>query len=192
MSATAVYPSLPLGVTEQIEYDHLARHLPWLFVPERGSCLLYVGANQLRPPFHAQRLKAAGWHLHLLEVFASNLEHQRHLGLWDSMTMGDVTRDPLPAGLFDCVLWWHGVEHISQDALAPTLARLEGIAPRVVLGCPNGHSPQAAVYGNAYERHQWDVRPNDLAALGYTVVAYDATGADRHTRHHLLAWKGGD
>ncbi len=184
-----VYPHLSLGVTEAVEYTVLCEHLPWLFEGGAGRSLLYVGANQVRPPFHASRLKAAGWRLHLLEVFAGNVAHHRATGLWESITLGDVTRDPLPAGLFDLVFWWHGVEHIAQSALAPTLARLEAAAPFVVLGCPNGRDPQGAVYGNEAERHRWDVRPNDLAALGYMVVAYDATGTDKYTRHDLLGWK---
>lgn len=179
------YPDLPLGVTEAEEYEMLTAHVPWLFGGAPGRSLLYVGANQLRPPFHAQRLKRAGWHLHLMEIFPGNVEHHKHTGLWDSLTLGDVRRDALPAGPFDCVMWWHGCEHIPQADLAGTVARLEALAPAVVLGCPNGHSPQDTVYGNTAERHQWDVHASDLEALGYQVVAYAPVG-----RRHLLAWKG--
>lgn len=177
------YPNLPLGVTEAEEYEILRQYVPWLFDGKLGRSMLYVGANQLRPPFHAQRLKQAGWRLHLLEMFPGNVEHHRHTGLFDTLTLGDVRTVRL-IRKFDAVFWWHGCEHIPQEDLAQTLARLEALAPNVVLGCPNGHSPQNAVYGNAAERHQWDVRPKDLITLGYQVVAYSPVG-----RNHLLAWK---
>lgn len=175
------YPNLPLGVTEAEEYQILCTHVPWLFTAP--GALLYVGANQLRPPFHAQRLKQAGWVLHLLEIFPGNIEHHRHTGLFTTLMRGDVRTVDI-GRKFDAIFWWHGCEHIPQADVAPTLARLEQLAPVVVLGCPNGHSPQDTVYGNAAERHQWDVHAADLEALGYQVVAYAPSG-----RRHLLAWK---
>lgn len=178
----AKYPNLPLGVTEAEEYEMLQQYTPWLFAGKPAD-LLYVGANQLRPPFHAQRLKLAGWKLHLLEVFPGNVEHHKHTGLFDTLTLGDV-RTVRFIRKFDCVFWWHGCEHIPAADLAHTLVKLEALAPRVVLGCPNGHSPQDTVYGNEAERHQWDVHPNHLVQLGYNVVAYSPVG-----RNHLLAWK---
>lgn len=177
------YPNLPLGVTEAEEYEILKRYLPWLFVDSGVRSMLYVGANQLRPPFHAQRLKQAGWELHLLEVFPGNIEHHRHTGLFDTLMYGDV-RTVKIGRKFDCVFWWHGIEHIPQEDLAATLHRLELLAPAIVLGCPDGYSPQAPVYGNEAEQHQWSVEAGDLRGLGYGVVGYAPVG-----RRHLLAWK---
>lgn len=177
------YPNLPLGATEAEEYQILREYLPWLFLGEPGRSLLYVGANQLRPPFHAQRLKQTGWNLHLLEIFPGNVDFHRHTGLFDTLTLGDVRTVRL-IRKFDAVFWWHGCEHIPQEDLAHTIAKLETLAPNVILGCPDGHSPQDAVYGNAAERHQWSVDAGDLRSLGYQVVAYAPVG-----RKHLLAWK---
>jgi hypothetical protein len=148
--------------------------------------MLFVGANQLRPPFHAQRLKHHRWRLHLLEIFPGNVEHHRHTGLFETLTLGDVRDGDYPPIAFDCAFWWHGCEHIPQADLAQTVAHLESAAPRVILGCPNGHSPQGAVYGNEAENHQWDVTPTDLQALGYQAVTYEAKN-----RRHILAWKDG-
>jgi hypothetical protein len=179
----ATYPNLPLGVTEAEEYEMLCQYVPWLFAGKPGRSLLYVGANQLRPPFHAQRLKQAGWHLHLLEVFAGNIAHHNQTGLFDSLIYGDV-RTVTIERKFDAVMWWHGCEHIPEDDLHETLRRLELLAPNVVLGCPDGYSPQATVYGNKAEQHQWSVDAGDLRGLGYQVVGYTPVG-----RKHLLAWK---
>jgi len=188
----ATYPNLPLGETEADEYKMLKFCVPWLLPTSahiRPRQMLYVGANQIRPPYHAQRLKQHGWRLHLLEIFAGNIKHHRQTGLFESMTRGDVRHDPLPAGPFDCVFWWHGPEHIPQADVAATLARLEQVGSplgaAVVLGCPHGHTEQGSVYGNAAERHQWDAEPDDLRAFGYIVMPYATRG-----RNHLLAWKG--
>lgn len=175
------YPNMPLGVTEPEEYEILCKHVPWLW--NKPGHMLFIGANQLRPPFHAQRLKQHGWALHLLEIFPGNVEHHRRTGLFETLTLGDVRTAELDRS-FDCVFWWHGIEHIPQADAAATVKRLEGLAPRVILGCPNGHSPQGTVYGNEAENHQWDVMPADLAALGYATVTYKAKN-----RRHILAWK---
>lgn len=169
------------GLTEEAEAVVLWRKLPWLRSGE-GRTLLYVGANVLRPPFHAAALRAAGWTLHLLEIFLPNVAHHAGRGLFPTLTWGDVRHAPLPR--VDVAFWWHGCEHIPQADLAGTLARLEGAAQAVVLGCPDGYSPQKPVYGNAAEAHQWSVQAGDLEELGYAVVPY-AVGQ----RHHLLAWK---
>ena len=178
------YPNLPLGVTEAEEFVMLSEHVPWLFAGEPGRSLLYVGANQLRPPFHAQRLKQHGWELHLLEIFPGNIAHHQSTGLFSSLTLGDVRTVGIMQNQFDCVMWWHGCEHIPEEDLPNTLKRLEQLAPNIVLGCPDGYSPQATVYGNAAEQHQWSVEAGDLRALGYQVVGYAPVG-----RKHLLAWK---
>jgi hypothetical protein len=179
----ATYPNLPLGVTEAEEYDMLRQYTPWLFDGVAGRSLLYVGANQLRPPFHAQRLKQHGWSLHLYEVFKGNIDHHANTGLFNSLTLGDIRTIDLQRKV-DCVFWWHGCEHIPEEDLPETLRRLELLAPNVVLGCPDGYSPQATVYGNEAEQHQWSVEAGDLRGLGYQVVGYAPVG-----RKHLLAWK---
>jgi len=172
-----------MGVTEMEELQTLRRCLPDLFC-RPGRHMLYVGANQIRPPHHVLTFIWAGWHMHLLEIFPSNIEHQRRMGLFETYLHGDVRTATLPA-TFDVTLWWHGCEHIQPQALGLTLSRLEASAPLVVLGCPHGVSPQDTVYGNEAERHQWSVYPADLEQYGYQVHAYDCVG-----RHHLLAWKG--
>lgn len=178
----SVYPNLPLGVTEPEEYEMLRQHVPWLWT--RPGDMLFVGANQLRPPFHAQRLKQHGWRLHLVEIFPGNVEHHRHTRLFETVTLGDVRNVEFPDIEFVCAFWWHGIEHIPQGDVTAAVQRLESIAPRVVLGCPNGHSPQGTVYGNEAENHQWDVLPSDLQVLGYETVTYEAKN-----RRHILAWK---
>lgn len=173
------------GVTEQEELEVLQRWLPVLFDGGDGE-LLYVGANQLRPPHHVQTLVDSGWHVHLLEVFLGNVQHHQGGGLFDSLTWGDVRTARFPQNSVDVAMWWHGCEHIPQADVAQAVANLERAAAwLVVLGCPNGNSPQGAEYGNEQETHRWDVSPSDLQALGYGVVAYAAGGH----RRHLLAWK---
>jgi len=175
---------MKMGVTEPEELEMLKKYAPDLFVGTMGQ-LLYVGANQLRPPHHANTLFNAGWHLDLLEIFPGNIEHHRRGPLFRNIILGDVRTAPIADNRYDIVMWWHGIEHIPKQDAEMALANLERwAADLVVLGCPNGDSPQGPEYGNDAEIHQWSVYPGDLESFGYEVEAYECVG-----RRHLLAWK---
>lgn len=175
---------LAVGVTETEELAVLREHLPELFCPGEGD-LLYVGANQLRPPHHARTLREHGWNLHLLETFLGNVKHHFGNAIFDTLTWGDVRTARFPCDSFDIAFWWHGCEHVPREDVAKALANLEQAATwLVVLGCPHGPSPQGPEYGNEQETHRWDVYPDDLRNYGYEVIAYEPIG-----RKHLLAWK---
>ena len=172
------------GMTELKEQQVLRENIPSLFEGS-GKELLYVGANQIRPPHHAGTLVECGWTLHLLEAFMGNIEFHGANELWETITWGNVTkREEIPKRTFDVVMWWHGVEHVARETLSDALINVQGMATTlVVLGCPHGRSPQQPVYGNKLERHKWSVFPKDLEKYGYEVVPYQV-----HVPH-MLAWK---
>lgn len=170
------------GVTEKEELEMLQLHVPRLF--DNAGYLLYVGANQLRPPHHVETLRFFGWSCHLLEIFPGNVDHHKRLGLFDTITEGDIRTAALPQKGYDVGMWWHGCEHIPRSDMNIALMNLERASDFVVLGCPHGESPQGPEYGNVAETHQWNVWPIDLQKYGYNVVAYECVG-----RRHLLAWK---
>lgn len=168
-------------VEEVLQWQQLRSCIPHLWREARGKRLLYIGANRLRA-FHALTLWGAGYEMALVEAYAPNAEFWQNSGLFGRVYAADVRKIDLPPA-YDVVFWWHGPEHIARGELAGVLARLERLAPLVILGCPNGEYAQDEAYGNPFERHLWSVQVRDLEALGYTVQIYRAATAE------LLAWR---
>lgn len=174
-----------LGATEATERVMIEKYLPELSDGE-GKNILYIGANQVRPPHHAATLVDSGWRVHLLEAFLGNLEFVSQYNLFDTLTWGDIRSTRFPPQTFDAAIWWHGPEHITHEELYSTLDNIQSmVTDFVVLGCPHGKYIQGAVYGNDYEKHLWSVEPQDLEEYGYKVVPYKTNLPIKH----LLAWR---
>lgn len=151
--------------------------------------VLYVGANTKRMEM-VGLLSKAGCIIDVIEIWPRNYEGLR---LWNKdhptfreIVCGDV-REWAKADSHDCVMWWHGPEHVPKDELGPVLARLEAAARRiVVLACPSGRVLQGDAYGNPWEAHTNHIYPHDLRDYGYRI---NIIGKTDREGSNLIGWK---
>ncbi len=88
---------------------------------------------------------------------------------------------------FDACFFYHGLEHLPKEDVADVLNTLESITDHIiVLGMPYGHYEQDSEYGNVYERHLWDIYPDDMHRLGYRTYTI---GDVDDTSSNMIAWK---
>jgi hypothetical protein len=150
-----------------------------------GKTALYVGASVCRA-YLLDDLIHWGWRTTVVEIWPQNVEHIR-LTRNIPVILGDIAT-ALIGGPYDLGFWWHGPEHVSKEDLAKALANLEaacGLGGLVVLGAPEGYSPQGAYYDNPFESHLWSVSADDLRQLGYNVSIEPRPG----NPPNITAWK---
>lgn len=73
---------------------------------------------------------------------------------------------------FDCVIWWHGPEHLPKEDSLAVIQNFEKVLANpgiMILGCPLGHQP----YEDGNDRHWWDVYEEDFQKLGYQTKLCD-------------------
>jgi len=97
---------------------------------------------------------------------------------------------------YDICCWWHGPEHINKNDFEKLLPKLEQKCKLLILGCPEGYSPQEEINGNPYEKHLWSVETEYLKNMGFSVsVITDRVYFDKKTEtfkkdcNHITAWK---
>jgi hypothetical protein len=106
----------------------------------------------------------------IVEVFESNVLDAIKKGCPEdkifNLNIKDV--DNLPDS--DCLMFWHGPEHLLKEEFLEILPKLEKKYKKLIFGMPWGEEPQGAAYGNPFEKHisAWDVE--EWEDLGYTVV----------------------
>jgi len=85
----------------------------------------------------------------------------------------------------DCLLFWHGPEHIKKDIFLSKLKLLEDKYKLLIFGMPLGEEPQGDAYGNPFERHvsAWDTE--EWKNLGYEVIEVH----DGRLHAHITAYK---
>lgn len=87
---------------------------------------------------------------------------------------------------YDCILFWHGPEHIKKDIFLENLNEIEKKANKIIIfGAPLGHEPQGIVYGNSHEEHISEWISNDFIDLGYQVIEVH----DGLRYSHITAYK---
>ncbi len=169
----------------------MSRNLQELFEGDSYRSVLYVGANKRRQHFLDWFERAGYTRIMVLEAFAENAEFlKREI---DSkmpaleVVHGDV-RDvgAISGDVFDVAFFWHGIEHLHREEIAPTLERLEAVSKVVVLGCPHGAYEQGPEYGNRFEEHLSAVYPQFLEGLGYKT---DVVGKADERGSNIMAWK---
>jgi len=168
------------------------KHIPDLFSGKYRS-VLYVGANQKRQHFLENFENSKYDEIVIIEAFHENFEFLKRKFEHDSSKQyrvieGDI-RDMEKFGLasFDVVFFWHGIEHLPQQDIKPTLKKLEKKSKHlVVLGMPFGKYEQGPEYGNPYEEHVSIIYPSTLQKFGYkteTLGNVDEEGSN------ITAWK---
>jgi len=173
------------GSTPRAEEQHARDHVPELF-KEPGR-LLYIGAHPTRQRL-IDTLWKAGHEITLLEIWPPNAAYFADDARFEHVVCGDA-RD-LPGGVpyqsYDTVVWWHGPEHVAKHESLATFAKLEKVAPLVVLGMPLGMNLNESDTGNPHDAHVSGWHEDELALAGYE----SAVLKDKRAPHaHLLAWK---
>lgn len=172
---------VPMGPQDLPEKGALLAELPEI-LNGQDKRLLYVGASVQRA-YMLHDLIQLGWNTAVIEIWPENAKFIQHTyGV--PVICGDVVSSFLPAP-YDLGLWWHGPEHVHKEYFTKALANLENACSLVVLGCPNGEAPQDLCYDNVFERHLWNVYPEDLTSLGYKVRIDPRPGHP----DNILAWK---
>lgn len=121
----------------------------------------------------------------ILEIFEPNVQQAIADGCPRAKIITGSILDQSMYGEHDCIMHWHGPEHIAKRTYSDALSDIESKANKLlILGMPHGEEKQGAVYGNQWEEHisAWDER--DFEPLGYSCVRVN----DR-VPGHMTAYK---
>lgn len=155
-----------------------------------GESVLYVGATPWRFQM-GKELHEAGYDITLLEAFGPYAKNYEGHPWVQQVVNADVCEWCAEGALdsFDCVIWWHGPEHIEAARLAGTLDQLERVAGKwIVLACPWGQNTQGIVDNNPFEQHRASLYTDDFRALDYETATLGWAN-DPSTWGQVLAWK---
>jgi len=154
--------------------------------------MLYIGGNSSRLQM-IKSFKWAGIKIDLIEIWKPYVKEikvvNKKYEYFDRIILGDVSK-PLMAQVgktYDAVVWWHGPEHVDEQALPKCLANIERITDKVaVAACPHGHCGQGVTKdGNIFQRHRYDVYPTHFTNEGWKA---ETLLPEPSMRSHILAW----
>ncbi len=122
----------------------------------------------------------------ILEIFKGNVDNAIKKGCpANKIFLGDILNTEIYENV-DCLLFWHGPEHIVKDNFIKALPGIEKkVNKLIIFGMPLGYEPQDIVYGNTHEIHVSEWQPNDWKNLGYDVVVV----RDRKQYQHITLYK---
>ena len=122
----------------------------------------------------------------ILEVFEGNVNDALNKGCpADKIILGNIL-DVNNYPTIDCMLFWHGPEHINKEIFIKTLPEIENkVNKLIIFGMPLGFEPQDVVYDNKYEIHLSEWQPSDWELLGYKTIIV----RDRMDFQHITAYK---
>lgn len=121
----------------------------------------------------------------IVEIFEGNVFDAVNKGCpKDKILLGDISNvDDLPKS--DCLLFWHGPEHLEKNKFLNILPLLEKKYKVLIFGMPLGEEPQGSCYGNPYEEHVSSWTTEEWQNLGYTVTEI----YDTQRYPHITTWK---
>jgi len=71
---------------------------------------------------------------------------------------------------YDCIIWWHGPEHLpKQESLGVITSLEEHCSGIVIMGCPCGEDH----YDAGYDKHYWVITDKDFRDLGYQTLVFN-------------------
>lgn len=121
----------------------------------------------------------------IVEVFKSNVDDTISKGCpKDRIIHGNIKDvEELPES--DCIMFWHGPEHLYKQEFLDILPKLEEKYKILIFGMPWGEEPQGEAYGNPHEKHisAWDIL--EWKQLGYEVI----TVKDNKKYPHITCYK---
>lgn len=122
----------------------------------------------------------------ILEIFNENVDDAIEKGCpKNKIIRGDIL-DVEKYDAVDCLLFWHGPEHIKKDVFLKKLPEIEKkVNKLLIFGMPLGYEPQGMVYGNKHEIHVSEWQPEEWENLGYNTIIV----RDRPKYHHITTYK---
>ena len=111
----------------------------------------------------------------ILEIFKPNIDNAIKAGCPQNKLIQGNILDTTTYNNFDCILFWHGPEHIEKNVFLDSLPKIEKKTNKLIIfGMPHGEEIQEAVYGNKYEEHVSAWHNNEWNDLGYeTIIVND-------------------
>jgi hypothetical protein len=122
----------------------------------------------------------------ILEIFKNNVEDTINKGCSkEKIQLGNILNVNEYENV-DCMLFWHGPEHIDKQTFIDTLPEIEKkVNKLIIFGMPLGYEPQDVVYDNKYEIHLSEWHPEDWKKMGYDVIEVH----DRARYQHMTVFK---
>ena len=105
----------------------------------------------------------------IVEIFEPNVKDAIAKGCPPNKIFNtSIADDSLPQT--DCLLFWHGPEHLLKEDFLELLPLLEAKYKVLIFGMPLGEEPQGAAYGNPWEEHISAWNTKEWEDLGYNVM----------------------
>jgi hypothetical protein len=122
----------------------------------------------------------------ILEIYKPNVFDAIAKGCpTDKIILGDILNTDTYDNA-DCILFWHGPEHIDKKTFLNALPKIESKANKLIIfGMPLGYEPQDAAYGNIHEVHLSEWQPDDWNLLKYNTIIIK----DRIDYNHITSYK---
>ena len=107
----------------------------------------------------------------ILEIFKPNVIDAIEKGCPSERIINSSILNFDSYGDYDCIMFWHGPEHIEKDIFMSNLPKIEEKAKELlILGMPLGEEEQPEVYGNKWEEHVSFFTPEDFDSIGYKSI----------------------
>jgi hypothetical protein len=172
--------------TELARQLHLDECLSSWFKDGKGKEMLYVGGH-LRFGRNLQMFSyfwTRHWKIDVIEIWPENVEQLKGIDKIHELITGDIMEFN-PMRQYDCVMWWHGPEHLEMTDVADLIKQLKKYTKSIIFATPNGKYDQGEEYGNPHERHLSTWYKEDFEALGMN--AFELGNRDEKNGN-LVAW----
>lgn len=130
--------------------------------------------------------EANGINWNIMEVYQPNVEDAINKGCpVDKIFLGNIL-DVDKYSNYDCILFWHGPEHINKEMFLETLPAIENKSNKLIIfGMPLGYEPQGEAYGNPYEKHESSWYEYEWKDLNYKTIPIH----DHQVYPHITTYK---
>lgn len=121
----------------------------------------------------------------ILEIYKTNVDESIFKGCpQNKIILGDIL-DLNKYDNVDCLMFWHGPEHIKKDIFLHILPDIEKkVNKLIIFGMPRGFEFQDVRFGNMNELHLSEWFSDDWKKIGYDVIEIN----DREPAH-ITAYK---
>ena len=176
--------------------------IPWHYYTQREKTFLNVFNNHndditsfLNIGFHNWEDPRNHWWVkfcnqnnikwNILEIFKKNITDAIKIGCPENNIIeGDLLKTQTYKN-YDCILFWHGPEHVDKEIFLNKLPEIEKKANKLIIfGMPLGEEIQGQIYGNKWEEHISSWEKYEWEKLGYkTFIVHDRDPG------HITAYK---
>lgn len=119
--------------------------------------------------------KGGRFYLLGIDIWRPHLERLSRAEVYDLIIQADASTLPLKNKSIDISLACEILEHLNKDAGYKLLEDLERISRKMIIISTPLNWPQSEIYGNPYEKHLSEWKPQELIHLGYKVKVINAT-----------------